>query len=133
MLRGIRPWGLAMFSGDVQETLNRFEAREHNEHSARGGESFSDHGLAVGSLCEQSAVIRESADLEQCLEWVFVYFNIHGLVHGCVRASACRAFEALEVKVAHPALRRPRVFVTDGTTPSGTKPRNVASRLSGLF
>ena len=100
VLQGNRPWGLAMVSGDVHETLNRFEKQAHNEHSARGGGSFADEELAVGSLWHQSAGTRESSVLEQCLRWVFVYFDIHVMVHGCVRDSACRAREALEVKVA---------------------------------
>ena len=83
---------------------------------------MADDGLAVGSLWQQSVVNRKSAMLGQCLGWVFVYFDIHGPAHGCVRASACRAGEALEVKVAHPALHTPPVFVTDGTTPRGTEP-----------
>ena len=87
----------------------------------------------MGSLRQQSAVNRESAVLEQCLGWGFVYFDIHVLVHGCVWASACRAREALEVTVAHQALHRPPVFVTDGTTPSGTEPRSVASHPRSLF
>ena len=37
--------------------------------------------------------------LEQCLGWVFVYFGIHAMVHGCVPASACRAGEARGAKV----------------------------------
>ena len=61
----------------------------------------------------------ESAVLEHCLGWVFVYFNIHVMIHGCVRASACRACEPMEVKGARPVLHRPPIFVTDGTTPSG--------------
>ena len=126
VLEGIRRWGLAMFSGDVQETPNWFEKKAHNEHGAQGGGSFTDDGIAVGSLRQYLAVSRESALLEQYLGWVFVYFELHVLVHGCVRASACRAREAREVKVAHRVLHKPLVFVTDGTTPSGTEPRNVA-------
>ena len=133
VLQGKRRWGLAMFSGVVQETLNRFEKHAHNKHSARGGGSLADDGLVAGNLWQQSAVNRESAVLEQCLGWAFVYFDIHVLVHGCVRASGCRAREALEVKVAHPALHRPSVFVTDGTTPGGTEPRSGAGHPIGLI
>ena len=112
VLQGIRPWGLAMFSGDVQETLHRFEKQAHNEHSPQGGGSSADEGLALGNLRQQSAVNRDSAVLEQSLGWVFMYFDIRVLVHGCVQASACCAHEELEVKVAHLALQRPtlRVF-----------------------
>ena len=37
VLQVFRPWGLAMFSGDVLETPNRFEKQAHNEHSGGGG------------------------------------------------------------------------------------------------
>ena len=80
----------------------------------------------MGSLRQQTTLNRESAVREQRLGLVFVYSDIHFLVHGCVRASACRTHEALEVKVVHPALQGPPTFVTDGTTPSGTEPRSVA-------
>ena len=50
MLPGFCPWVLAMFSGEVHETLNRFEKQAHNRHIARGGGSFADEGLVVGTL-----------------------------------------------------------------------------------
>ena len=74
----------------------------------------------MGNLRRQSAVTRESVVLQQCLGWVFVYFDV--MVHGCARASACRAREALEVKVARPALHIPPIFGNDGTTPNGIDP-----------
>ena len=43
MLLNIKPFGLAMFSGDVSESINRFLKHGHNEHNNRGGE-----GGAVG-------------------------------------------------------------------------------------
>ena len=42
MLQNIKPFGLAMFSGDISESINRFVKHGHNEHSNRGG------GGAVG-------------------------------------------------------------------------------------
>ena len=37
MLQNIKPFGLAMFSGDISESINRFLKHGHNEHSNRGG------------------------------------------------------------------------------------------------
>ena len=42
MLQNIKPFGLAMFSGDISESINRFLKHGHNEHNNRGG------GGAVG-------------------------------------------------------------------------------------
>ena len=70
---------------------------------------------------------------EQCLGWVFVCFDIHVMAHGCVWASACRARDSPEVKIARPVLHRHPIFVTDGTTVSGTKPISVAGHRISLF
>ena len=37
MLQNIKPFGPAMFFGDVSESINRFLKHGHNEHSNRGG------------------------------------------------------------------------------------------------
>ena len=37
MLQNFKPFGLAMFSGDISESINRFLKHGHNEHSNRGG------------------------------------------------------------------------------------------------
>ena len=37
MLQNIKPFGLAMFSGDISESINRFLKHSHNEHNNRGG------------------------------------------------------------------------------------------------
>ena len=37
ILQNIKPFGLAMFSGDNSESINRFLKHGHNEHSNRGG------------------------------------------------------------------------------------------------
>ena len=37
MLQNIWPFGLAMFCGDISESINRFLKHGHNEHSNRGG------------------------------------------------------------------------------------------------
>ena len=37
MLQNIKPFGLAMFSGDISESINRFLKHGHNEHNIRAG------------------------------------------------------------------------------------------------
>ena len=37
MLQNIKPFGLAMFSGDISDNINRFLKHGHNEHNSRGG------------------------------------------------------------------------------------------------
>ena len=37
MLLNIKPFGLAMFPGDISKSINRFLKHGHNEHSNRGG------------------------------------------------------------------------------------------------
>ena len=37
MLRNIKPFGLAMFSGDISESINRFLKHDHNKQSNGGG------------------------------------------------------------------------------------------------
>ena len=37
MLQNIWPFGLAMFCGDISESINRFLKHGHNKHSNRGG------------------------------------------------------------------------------------------------
>ena len=116
-----------MFSGDVQEMRNRFEKQAHNEHSARGGGSFADEGLAVGSLRPRSAVNRESAMLDQCLGWVFVYFDIHVtsmswfmVVFGLRLVAPVRPWRSrLQIRRSTNLL----FFVTDDTTPAGLSQR----------
>ena len=36
MLQNIKPFGPAMFSGDISESINRFLNHGHNEHSNLG-------------------------------------------------------------------------------------------------
>ena len=50
MLLNIKPFGLAMFSGDISESINRLLKHRHNEHSNRGGGgSGGGGGRGVGS------------------------------------------------------------------------------------
>ena len=48
MLQNIKPYGLAMFSGDISESINRFLKHGHNEHSNRGGGGLSGGGGGRG-------------------------------------------------------------------------------------
>ena len=50
MLQNIKPFGLAMFSGDIWESINRFVKHGQNEHINRGGGlSGGGGGRGVGS------------------------------------------------------------------------------------
>ena len=48
MLLNIKPFGLAMFSGDISESINRFLKHGHHEHSNRGGGVLSGGGGGRG-------------------------------------------------------------------------------------
>ena len=48
MLQNIKPFGLAMFSGDISESINRFVKHGHNEHNKRGGGGLSGRGGGRG-------------------------------------------------------------------------------------
>ena len=45
MLQKIKPFGLAMFSGDISKSTNRYLKHDHNEHSNRGGGGVGWRGL----------------------------------------------------------------------------------------
>ena len=107
VLRAIQPWG-AMFSGDVQETLRGSGSR----HTIRIVHEDKKLAAAIGG--EQGE--RRAG---KCTGWVFVCCDIHVLVHGCARASACPAREALEVIATSAAFHRP---LMDGTTPRRIEP-----------
>ena len=49
MSQNIKPFGLAMFSGDISESNNCFLKHGHNKHSNRGGPSGGGGGRGVGS------------------------------------------------------------------------------------
>ena len=55
MLHNIKPFRLAMFSGDISESINRFLKHGHNEHSNRGGGVLSGGG---GGRLVGSSVVR---------------------------------------------------------------------------
>ena len=48
MLQNLKPFGMAMFSGDISESINHFLKHGHNEHSNRGGGGLSGGGGGRG-------------------------------------------------------------------------------------
>ena len=48
MLQNIKPFGRAMFSSDISESINRSLKQGHNEHSNRGGGGLSGGGGGRG-------------------------------------------------------------------------------------
>ena len=98
MLQNIHPFGLAMFSGDISQSIYRFLKHGHNEHSNRGG------GGAVGGVDEVSgrqwsAIHREANVQAQCMTWLFAYFDVLWVVHGGPRSQVpCSGRDAMEVR-----------------------------------
>ena len=95
------PFGLAMFSNDIVESLNRFLKQAFNAHSARGGGRQTATGTA--GCCRSQASIGSDADaLRQVLQWVFLYFHIHLHQHDAVRHVPCVPRSALEATPSAP-------------------------------
>ena len=101
VLDNIWPFGLAMFSNDIVESLNRFLKQAFNEHSARGGGRQTATGTA---RCGRSqASIDSDADaLRQVLQWVFLYFHIHLHQHDAVGHVPCVPRAALDTTPSAP-------------------------------
>ena len=75
MLQNIKPSGLAMFSGDISESINRFLKHGQIERSNRGG------GCRVEGVDEVagrhwSAIHRGANVQAQCMTWLFAYFDV---------------------------------------------------------
>ena len=71
LLEDIWPFGMAMFSNDIVESLNRFLKQAFNEHNARGG----DKQKATGqSACGRPASVDSDADAwgECCLGLFYI-------------------------------------------------------------
>ena len=83
MLQNIKPFGLAMFSGDISESINRFVKHGHNEHSNRGGGGGGCRVEGVDEVSgrQWSAIHREANVQAQCMTWFFVYFDVSWVVH----------------------------------------------------
>ena len=82
MLQNIKPFGLAMFSGDISESINRFLKHGHNEHSNRGGGACRVEGVDEVSGRQLSAIHREANVQAQCMTWLFAYLDVSWVVHG---------------------------------------------------
>ena len=102
MLQNIKPFGLAMFSGDISESINRFLKHGHNEHSNRGGGGGGGcrvEGVGEVSGRQWSAIHREANVQAQCMTWLFAYFDVLWVVHGGPRSQVpCSGRDTLEVR-----------------------------------
>ena len=101
MLQNIKPFGLAMFSGDISESINRFLKHGHNEHSNRGraGGGCRVDGVDEVSGRQWSAIHREANVQAQCMTWLFAYFDVSWVVHGAPRSQVpCSGRDAMEVR-----------------------------------
>ena len=69
MLQNIKPFGLAMFSDDISESINRFLKHGHNEHSNRegGGGGCRVEGVDDVSGRQWSAIHREANVQARCM------------------------------------------------------------------
>ena len=95
MLQNIKVFGLAMLSGDISESINRFLKHGHNEHSNRGGvEACRVEGVDQLSGRQWSANVQV-----QCMAWLFGYFDVSWVVHGGPRSQVpCSGRDAMEVR-----------------------------------
>jgi hypothetical protein len=107
LMRHIYPFGLALFCNDVIESLNRFLKLAYTEHSSRGGGVLEDDGVDAPTGLPNKHFHAQSANLVQCFEWVFLYFDIFLVVHGHPRPRASQATAAFEPSVARPSTVRP--------------------------
>ena len=82
MLHNIWPFGLAMFSGDISESINRFLKHGPNEHSNRGGEGCKVEGENEVEGRKWSAINREAGVQAQCMTWLFANVDVLWVVHG---------------------------------------------------
>ena len=77
MLQNIWPFGLAMYSGDISESINCcfFLKHGHNEHSNRGGGGKGDEVDKVSER-KRSAIHREASVQTQCITSLGTRLNI---------------------------------------------------------
>ena len=59
MLQNIKPFVLAMFSGDISESINRILKHGHNEHSNQGGGVCRVEGVDAVSGRQWSAIHKD--------------------------------------------------------------------------
>ena len=100
ILQNIKPFGLAMFSGDISESINRFVKQGRNEHSNRGGGGACPvEGVDEVSGRQWSAIHREANVQAQCMTWLFAYVDVSSVVHGGPRSQVpCSSRDAMEVR-----------------------------------
>ena len=115
MLHNIKPFGLAMFSGDISESINRFLKHGHNEHSNQGGGG----GCRVEVSGRQLSAIHREANVQaQCMTWLFAYFDVSWVVHGGPRSQVpCSGRDAMEVRRGQghmQASRNQNISIQDG-------------------
>ena len=100
MLQNIKPFGLAMLSRDISESMNRFLKHGHNEHSNRGGGGAGRvEGMDEVSGRHCSAIHREANVQAECMTWLFAYLGVSWVVHGGPRSQVpCLGRDAMEVR-----------------------------------
>ena len=97
MLQNIKPFGLAILSGDISESINPFMKHGQNEHSNRGGCRV--EGVDEVSGRRLSAIHREADVQAQCMTWLFAYFDVSWVVHGGPRSQVpWSGRDAMEVR-----------------------------------
>ena len=70
-MQNIELFCLAMFSGDISESINRFLKNGHNEHINQGGGGCRVEGLDEVSGCQLSAIHDEANVQAQRMTWLF--------------------------------------------------------------
>ena len=100
MLQNIKPFGLAMFSSDISESINRFLKHGQNEHSnGGGGGGLSGEGGGRGVGSSIVGFHRKANVQAQCMTWLFAYFDVSRVVHGGPRSQVpCSGRDAMEVR-----------------------------------
>ena len=108
MLQNIKPFGVALFSGDISESIDRFVKNGYNEHSNRGGGGCRVEGVDEVSGRQWSAIQREANVQAQCMTWLFAYFDVSGVVHGGPWSQVpCSGMDAMEVRRAKATCKLP--------------------------
>ena len=109
MLHNVWPFGLAMFCGDISESMNRFLKHCHNEHSNCGGGGGG--GCQVEAVDEVSgrkwsAIQGEAGDQAPCMIWLLAYFDVSWVVGGGGGGGGrsqvpCSGRDTMEVRRGH--------------------------------
>ena len=98
MLQNIKPFGMAMFSGDISESINRFLKHGHNEHSNVEGGGCRVEGVDEVSGRQWSAIHSEANVQAEGITLLFAYFDVSWVVHEGPRSQVpCSGTDAMEV------------------------------------